>query len=508
MRRIATLALLIALLAGVAGHAIAQAPPAVPALPDSERRVQYSISASTGPFAIPFAVYGTGTDYSAWVEVWLDGTKLTATTDWSLSLVSGTLSTAARPLTNAQITLVTARTGTLQILGARRPSRTSQFSENRGVTARDLNQTLTDIVATSREFWDKITDASGRVLQVPPGETTTILPTSSARKSNLLGFDASGNPIALSPTVGLGTVVGPATSVDGHVAVFNGTTGALIKDGGPSVGTVNSITAGGGLTFSVSPCVTSCTIGLTTPVNATNGGTGLTSFVTGDIVAATSSGAFGRIAATSAGNVLRGNGVAAAPVWGQAVLTTDVAGTLPVGNGGTGNATNTIHGVLIGNSTSPVSVTTAGTTGQLLTGVTGADPTFQAVATASDWLANTSAKVLTTDQLWASGTLTTLPDGATVTPDFTTGVNFTWTLGAAGRTLANSAAGNIVGKQVQFWLVQDGTGGRTITSWGTNYKFSGGTKPTLSTSANSVDWLGCTVRATAFYACTFIGNFL
>lgn len=37
---------------------------------------------------------------------------------------------------------------------------------------------------------------------------------------------------------GSGNVVGPASSVDGHIALFNGTTGTLIKDGGVLTGTV------------------------------------------------------------------------------------------------------------------------------------------------------------------------------------------------------------------------------------------------------------------------------
>jgi hypothetical protein len=57
-------------------------------------------------------------------------------------------------------------------------------------------------------------------------------------------------------------------------------------------------------------------------------------------------------------------------------LTTEVSGTLPVANGGTGATTLTSNGVLYGNGTSTVQVTAAGTNGQLLLGNTGAAPTF------------------------------------------------------------------------------------------------------------------------------------
>jgi hypothetical protein len=50
--------------------------------------------------------------------------------------------------------------------------------------------------------------------------------------------------------------------------------------------------------------------------------------------------------------------------------------TIPVANGGTGATTLTDNGVLIGNGTSAVDVTSAGTTGQVLVGVTGGNPAF------------------------------------------------------------------------------------------------------------------------------------
>lgn len=63
-------------------------------------------------------------------------------------------------------------------------------------------------------------------------------------------------------------------------------------------------------------------------------------------------------------------------------LTTQVVGVLPVVNGGTGDATLALHGVLIGNGTSPVNVTTPGTAGQaLVSNGASADPTFQSIGT-------------------------------------------------------------------------------------------------------------------------------
>lgn len=52
---------------------------------------------------------------------------------------------------------------------------------------------------------------------------------------------------------------------------------------------------------------------------------------------------------------------------------------LVVTNGGTGVATLTNHGVIIGSGTSALRALAVGTTGQVLTGVTGADPVFSTV---------------------------------------------------------------------------------------------------------------------------------
>jgi hypothetical protein len=52
----------------------------------------------------------------------------------------------------------------------------------------------------------------------------------------------------------------------------------------------------------------------------------------------------------------------------------------PVVEGGTGASTLTSNGVLLGNGTSAITATAVGTTGQVLTGVTGSAPTFQTPA--------------------------------------------------------------------------------------------------------------------------------
>jgi hypothetical protein len=177
------------------------------------------------------------------------------------------------------------------------------------------------------------------------------------------------------------------------------------------------------------------------------------------------------------------------------------------------------HALAIGSSATSLGTNVLLTDGQFAIGTTGADPTARSlsgdisavtnvgavtvlkVTTAQYW-ANTSGKILSTDQVWAAAAPVTLTDGATVTPDFSTGIDFIWTLGAAGRTLVN-ATNPKTGQKGVIYLVQDGTGSRTITSWGTSYKFSGGTKPTLSTAANAVDILTYVVKSATEYECFF-----
>lgn len=84
------------------------------------------------------------------------------------------------------------------------------------------------------------------------------------------------------------------------------------------------------------------------------------------------------------------------------------------------------------------------------------------------------------------GSITALTDGATITPDFAAANNFSVTLGG-NRTLANPT--NLTaGQSGAIVITQDGTGSRTL-AYGSYFKFSGGTAPTLTTTASAVDVL-------------------
>ena len=90
--------------------------------------------------------------------------------------------------------------------------------------------------------------------------------------------------------------------------------------------------------------------------------------------------------------------------------------------------------------------------------------------------------------------VSTLSDGSTITVDLDSGIHHTVTLGG-NRTFGDpSSTSNAIGQSGSIFIVQDGTGGRTA-AFHSDYKFAGGTAPTLSTAANAVDGLDYVVRA-------------
>ena len=101
------------------------------------------------------------------------------------------------------------------------------------------------------------------------------------------------------------------------------------------------------------------------------------------------------------------------------------------------------------------------------------------------------------------GSITALTDAATITPDFDDNCNFSVTL-AGNRTLANPS--NITAGQSGVIVVtQDSTGSRTL-SFGSNFKFAGGTAPTLTTTASAVDVIAYYCESTSRITATAILN--
>jgi len=137
--------------------------------------------------------------------------------------------------------------------------------------------------------------------------------------------------------------------------------------------------------------------GLTTALSIAQGGTGQT----------TQQAAINALTGTQTNNrVLRSNGTNA--TLSQVALTTDVTGTLPVANGGTGAATLTANNVILGNGTTAVLFVAPSTSGNFLTS-NGTTWTSATLTTAQALTATAGAAV------GAVGTYALLFDSATLT---------------------------------------------------------------------------------------------
>ena len=119
--------------------------------------------------------------------------------------------------------------------------------------------------------------------------------------------------------------------------------------------------------------------------------------------------------------------------------------------------------------------------GGTLTGiVSGTDFYVSAVAIGVDTLLGKQLHIGTA----AVADIVSLTDGATIAVDFNTGQNFAVQLGG-NRTLGNPT-NCVPGQTGSAFIIQDGTGGRTL-SYEANWEFAAGTAPTLSTAAAAVD---------------------
>jgi hypothetical protein len=101
------------------------------------------------------------------------------------------------------------------------------------------------------------------------------------------------------------------------------------------------------------------------------------------------------------------------------------------------------------------------------------------------------------------GSYVTLTDAATVAIDLSLGNHFQVTLG--GNRTIGAPTNVVAGQSGVIRLVQDGTGSRTA-SWNSVFKFPGGTAPTLTTAANSVDLVAYHVESSTRIAARFIGD--
>jgi hypothetical protein len=234
----------------------------------------------------------------------------------------------------------------------------------------------------------------------------------------------------------------------GALNTLTGDSGGAISPSAGNItlaGTANQITtvgSGSTITYSL--------IGPYTPATYTAHGV-LLGEGTSSIVA-TTAGTNGQLLIGSTGadpafSTLTSSGSTITVTGGAHTLNIDVAAPLNVAHGGTGATSLTAHGVLLGEGTSAITPTAAGTTGQVLIGSTGADPAFGALGVNSALTAhgvllgeNNSAIVATT-----AGTNGQVLLGSTgADPAFgtlTTSTGLAFTTGAASLAINTTGGG-------------------------------------------------------------------
>ena len=300
-------------------------------------------------------------------------------------------------------------------------------------------------------------------------------------------------------------------------------------------------------------------------VAVARGGTNISSYTKGDLLAASASTTLTKLGVGTNGQVLRANSATATGLeWGVDYVgtVTSVTGSAPI-SVATGTTTPVISvsaastsaaGVVqLSDSTSTTSSVLAATstavksaydladaampkaggtfTGDVTLGATrtlifegSTDDGFETTLTVADPTADrtitlpnaTGTVALTSDlsgyglldgtQTWTKGqrgAITALTDGATITPDFSLSNNWSLTIGG-NRTLANPT--NLVaGQSGCIWITQDGTGGRTL-AYGSSWDFTGGTAPTVTSTASARSCLVYAVQSTTQITATLITN--
>lgn len=320
------------------------------------------------------------------------------------------------------------------------------------VTAGDLTLVLPDNTSNpALVYYIEVLDSTNT------GHTLTI---SSAGSDQFQG--GAGNLTVLANNSPVGVISDGA-------ALWNFLSSQFLAFAGSQANHILATDANGQLTF------------LSDPLTVANGGSGHASLTVHDVLVGNGTSAITQVTPSSTSGVpLVSAGSSADPTFGTAV----------VAGGGTGQTSFTVHGVIVGNSTSGLSVTAAGAAGTVLTGNGASDPTFQAPTATPNTIQLTASAAI------SAGNLVNIYDNAgtaNVRPADNTSSS-TYANGFAPASISMSASGTVV----PFAGPISGLSGLTP---GTQYFL--GTSGGLTTSAPSssgdlIQSVGVSITASTF----------
>jgi hypothetical protein len=358
---------------------------------------------------------------------------------------------------------------------------TQSFSDGDTVTASKLNNIQANAsigpeVITNKSSETTVDPSNDYLLMYDSSAVSLkkVLPSNIVKAGTVSNFPVTGN-----------VTIGGTLGVTGAITASSGVTGSLTGSvAGNVVGNVTGNLTGnvsgnltGNVTGNVSGSSGSCTGNSAT---ATALATGRTIGITGDI--SISSGTFDGTANIVATSTLASTGVSAGSYGSTTLIpqiTVDAKGRI---TSATTNAVALTTGQVLEANIGALQVTT-GKIGDLQV-TTGKIGNSQVTASKVD---TTEVAVLGTAQEYTrthNFNATTLTDGATISWDLSQNQVCKVTL-AGDRTIA-APTNAVEGATYILVLIQDATGSRKVT-WNAAYKFSGGTAPTLTTTASRAD---------------------
>ena len=152
------------------------------------RRIVYTGSAGTGPYAFAFNILAN-TD----VSVYHDETELTLTTDYTVS-ISGDGTGSITIVIGGSVGSTPTSSNRITIIGDRTIERTTDFTTGGPLFATSLNDEFDSLTI----FTQQNLEQSNRSLRAPNTDPTTVnmeLPNNTTRANKTLAFDSDGNPV-------------------------------------------------------------------------------------------------------------------------------------------------------------------------------------------------------------------------------------------------------------------------------------------------------------------------